>query len=235
MAFAKQYSPYSIGRADSNVRAQFIRRVYAHLALAIVAFVLLETVILQLEVTRTLTAKVLQAPMGWLMVLGGFMLVGFMGRRLAAARSKRTQYAGLAVYVVAEAIIFAPLLLIANAYAGGGVVLQAGIMTGLLFAGLTATVFITRKDFSFLGGILTIGGFIALGLIVCGVLFGFSLGLWFSVGMIAFAGAAILYGTSNVLHHYGEDQYVGASLELFASVALLFWYILQLLLSLSRD
>lgn len=222
-------------RADGNTRAKFIRWVYGHLALAIVAFVALESVILSLEVTRTLTAKVMSAPFGWLMVLGGFMLVGFLGRSLAASRSIKTQYMGLAIYVVAEAIIFAPLLLIANAYAGGGVIVQAAIMTGLLFAGLTATAFITRKDFSFLGGILTIGGFIALGLIICGALFGFSLGLWFSVGMIAFAGAAILYSTSNIIHHYREDQYVGASIELFASVALLFWYVLQTLLSLSND
>lgn len=222
-------------RADGNVRAQFIRRVYGHLAAAIVAFALIEAFILQLEITRTLSAKVLQAPMGWLLVLGGFMIVGFMGRRLASSQSRQMQYAGLGLYIVAEAIIFAPLLLLANAYAGGGVILQAAIMTGLLFAGLTATVFITRKDFSFLGSILTIGGFVAIGLIVCATLFGFSLGLWFSVGMILFAGAAILYDTSNILHHYHEEQYVGASLELFASVALLFWYVLQLLLSLSSD
>ncbi|MBC2603630.1 Bax inhibitor-1/YccA family protein [Puniceicoccus vermicola] len=235
MAFSKEYSSYSMDRADGNVRARFIRRVYGHLAAAIVAFALIEAFILQLEITRTLSAKVLQAPMGWLLVLGGFMIVGFMGRRLASSQSRQMQYAGLGLYIVAEAIIFAPLLLLANAYAGGGVILQAAIMTGLLFAGLTATVFITRKDFSFLGSILTIGGFVAIGLIVCATLFGFSLGLWFSVGMILFAGAAILYDTSNILHHYHEEQYVGASLELFASVALLFWYVLQLLLSLSSD
>ena len=201
MAFSQNYSSYTINRADGNTRAQFIRRVYSHLALAILAFVLIESVILQLEITRTLSAKVLQAPFGWLMVLGGFMLVGFMGRRLALSQSRQMQYLGLGIYVLAEAIIFAPLLLLANAYAGGGVIVQAAIMTGLLFAGLTATAFITRKDFSFLGGILTIGGFVALGLIVCGVIFGLSLGLWFSVGMVAFAGAAILYSTSNIIHH----------------------------------
>jgi uncharacterized protein len=103
-----------------------------------------------------------------------------------------------------------------------------------MFAGLTAVTFITRKDFSFLGSILTIGGFIALGVIVCSVLFGFNLGLFFSVVMVIFASAAILYDTSNVLHHYSTKQHVAASLELFASVALLFWYILQIVMSLSR-
>jgi FtsH-binding integral membrane protein len=104
-------------------------------------------------------------------------------------------------------------------------------MTLTLFAGLTATVFITRTDFSFLKTALTVGGFIAIGAIVCGALFGFNLGMWFSVAMIVFACGAILYDTSNILHHYQEDQYVGASLQLFASVALLFWYVLRLFMS----
>jgi uncharacterized protein len=95
-------------------------------------------------------------------------------------------------------------------------------------------VFITKKDFSFLGGILTIGGFIALGLIVCSAIFGFTLGLIFSVVMVAFAAAAILYDTSKIMHNYATHQYVAASLELFASVALLFWYVLQVVMSLSR-
>jgi FtsH-binding integral membrane protein len=53
--------------------------------------------------------------------------------------------------------------------------------------------------------------------------------------MIAYAAGAILYNTSNVLHHYRPDQHVAASLALFASVALLFWYVLQLVIALSDD
>jgi FtsH-binding integral membrane protein len=89
----------------------------------------------------------------------------------------------------------------------------------------------TRKDFSFLRGLLMWGGMLALVAIAGGVLFGFELGTWFSVAMIGFAGAAVLYDTSNVLHHYPEDRYVGAALELFASIALMFWYVLRLFMS----
>jgi hypothetical protein len=102
------------------------------------------------------------------------------------------------------------------------------------FAGLTAIAFMTRKDFSFLGGLLRWGGILALVLIAAGVIFGFNLGTFFSVAMVGFAGAAILYDTSNVLHHYPEDRYVGAALQLFASVALMFWYVLRIFIS-SRD
>ena len=58
------------------------------------------------------------------------------------------------------------------------------------------------------------------------MLFGFSLGLWFSLAMIVLAAGSILYNTSNVLHRFRLDQHVAASLSLFASVALLLYYVL---------
>jgi Inhibitor of apoptosis-promoting Bax1 len=93
----------------------------------------------------------------------------------------------------------------------------------------------TRKDFSFLGSLLRWGGILALVAIVAGAIFGFQLGTFFSVAMVGLAGASILYDTSNVLHHYSEDSHVAAALELFASVALMFWYVLQLFMSSSRN
>jgi FtsH-binding integral membrane protein len=125
------------------------------------------------------------------------------------------------------------LLYIAQAYAPG-VIQSAATVTLLGFAALTTVAFVSRKDFSFLGSILRWGFLVALVLILAGTLFGFNLGTFFSVGMIALAGGAILYDTSNVLHHYPEDRYVAAALELFASVALLFWYVLSFFIS-SRD
>ncbi|MEL7476901.1 MAG: Bax inhibitor-1 family protein, partial [Cyanobacteria bacterium J06555_12] len=144
------------------------------------------------------------------------------------------QYAGLALYVVGESLLFAPLLYIAAYYSDPTVIPTAAILTLLMFAGLTTIAFTTRKDFSFLGGILKLTGFVALGLIVCSILFDFTLGLVFSVGMVAFASAAILYDTSKVMHHYQPHQYVAASLQLFASVALLFWYILRIVMRARR-
>jgi uncharacterized protein len=104
----------------------------------------------------------------------------------------------------------------------------------LLFAGLTATAFITRKDFSFLGSILTVCGFIALGVIVCSILFGFTLGLLFSAIMVFFAAGSILYTTSNIMHHYRTNQHVAASLALFSGVMLLLWYVLRIVMGSRR-
>jgi FtsH-binding integral membrane protein len=165
----------------------------------------------------------------WFIVLALFMGVSFLANWWAhSSTSKTMQYLGLGLYVVAEAIIFVPLLFIAANFSGGDTIVKAGIVSLGLFAGLTATVFITRKDFSFLGPILTIGGFIALGFIAASLLFGFSLGSLFAFIMVGFAATAILYSTSNVLHQYHPSQHVAASLSLFASVALLFWYILTI-------
>ena len=56
------------------------------------------------------------------------------------------------------------------------------------------------------------------------------------LAMVVLASGYILYDTSNILHHYRTNQHVAAALALFASVALLFWYVIRILIALSgRD
>lgn len=210
-------------------RASFIRKTYIHLAIAVLAF----GVMVSYLVTTGAGLWIAQRMVGgysWLIVLMVFMGVSWLAQSWArSSTSVPLQYMGLALFTVAESIIFLPLLFMAAASSDGmATIFQAGVVTGGLFAGLTAVVLMTRKDFSFLGPILAIGGFIALGFIVSGIVFGFGMGSIFAFIMVAFAGAAILYETSNMLHHYKTNQHVAASLGLFASVALLFWYILQI-------
>ncbi|MFC1783793.1 Bax inhibitor-1 family protein [Planctomycetota bacterium] len=227
---------FRVAQAQPDVRAEFIRKTYMHLAGAIGVFIALEAALLQTPLAEYMLKFIEASRFGWLGILGGFILVGWLGRSMAANFSSVSmQYMGLGVFVVAEAIIFVPLLYIAQRFSDPSVIPNAAIITLGLFAGLTAVAFMTRKDFSFLRGILTIGGFVALGLIVCSAIFGFGLGLLFSVVMVALACAAILYDTSKIIHHYAPGQHVAASLELFASIALLFWYVLRILMSLSRD
>ena len=224
-----------VAQARPSERAKFIQKTYLHLAGAVGAFIVVEVILFQLGIAEMLFSLISAHQFAWLLILGGFALLGGMSRGLAAqADNVNTQYMGLGLYVVGEALIFAPLLYIATVFSDASVLPTATILTLLLFAGLTTIAFTTRKDFSFLGGILKIGGFIALGLIICSVLFGFQLGLIFSAVMVAFASAAILYDTSKIMHHYSTDQYVAASLALFASVALLFWYVLRIVMAMSR-
>ena len=225
---------FTVAKAQPQERAIFIQKTYTHLAGAIGAFIAAEYVLFQSGAAAALSELLMGSRFSWLAILGAFALLGWLSRELASkADSVSTQYAGLGIYVVAEALIFAPIIFIASRLSDPSVIPTAGILTLFLFGGLTAIAFTTGKDFTFLGGILKIGGFVALGLIVCSVIFGFKLGLIFSGAMVVFASAAILYDTSKVMHHFSPDQYVAASLELFASVALLFWYILRILMSLS--
>lgn len=217
---------------DESTRARFITRTYGHLLGAMAAFTGIEIALFSSGAAENIYRALLSVP--WLMVLGGFVVVAWLATHTAhRARSLPVQYLALAGFVTAQAIIFVPLLYLAQSVAPGTIE-SAAFVTLLGFAGLTAVVFTTRKDFSFLGGILRWGFIVALVMIVAGVIFKFELGTFFSVGMIALAGGAILYDTSKVLHHYPEDRYVGAALELFASVALLFWYVLRLFLASRR-
>lgn len=212
-------------------RARFIRKTYLLLAAAILAFVVIEAFLFMSGAAGAiLSVLTMGGSMGWLLVLAAFMGISFLANRWAMSDSSNlTQFIGLAVYVVAEAVIFVPMLAYAAYFSDDySVIAKAGIVTLGLFLGLTATVFITKSDFSFLGPILAIGGFAALGFIVASALFGFSLGSVFAFVMVAFAGSAILYNTSNVLHTFNPNQHVAASLTLFASIALLFWYILSI-------
>jgi len=235
MSFAPDYVQQRIAaEAASDARAAFIRRTYGHLAGAILAFILVETALVKLVPQEMIMGML--SGMSWLLVLGAFMVVSFVANRWARSDTSRgMQYLGLAAYVVAEAVIFLPLLYLAANFAGGDVISKAGILTLTVFGGLTAVTFITRNDFSYLRTFLTLGTFVAFGVIVVSLFMGTGLGLWFSFAMVGLSCCFILYETSNVLHYYRTDQYVAASLTLFASIALLFWYILQIMMSSSRD
>lgn len=239
MAFGRstEMVPGAAVSSSTRERVAFIRRTYLHLLAAIGAFVGLEVLLMNMSFTRRLAFRMIANPWSWVVVLLMFMVVGWVADKWAhSATSKGMQYLGLSLYVVAEAIIFMPLLFIGAYYSDPSVIPTAGLLTGVVFAGLTATVFITGKDFSFLRGVLVVGFFAAFGVILCGAIFGFKLGLLFSSILVVLAGMYVLYVTSNVLYHYRTDQHVAASLSLFAAIALLFWYILRIVIILAgRD
>ena len=211
-------------------RADFIWKCYAHVVIAILAFAAIEVYLFSSGVAMRIAAPMMN---NWLLVLGAFILVGMGATHLAhRLESKTSQYAAFAVFVVAEALIFAPLLMMAMAVdSSGSMIESAAGVTVLGSVGLIATAMITRKDFSFLRGMLVWAGILALVGIVSAVIFGFQLGTWFSLAMIGLAGAAVLYDTSNIIHHYPADKYVAASMALFASIAMMFWYVLRLFMS----
>jgi FtsH-binding integral membrane protein len=223
--------------ARPSERVVFIRRTYGHLAGAILAFVAIEAFLFNYapaEVVETIVRTMVGSRFSWLFVLGGFMLVSWLAESWARSdASPGLQYAGLGLYVVAQAILFVPLLFVAQVmYPQEHIAAKAGIMTLAVFGGLTLAVFVTGKDYSGLRTYLVVGSWLAFGFIVASILFNFGgmLGLIFCFAMVALASGWIIYQTSNIIHQYRTDQHVAAALALFAAVALLFWYILQIFL-----
>ena len=224
-------TPELVSYATNVEQATFYRKTYSHVAIALLAFIVVEAILIN-TVPESLIFSMVSSPFVWLFILGGFWLGSMLANKWTQAQDKSTQYRGLGIYVLLEAIIFLPMIYIAIDLSDGlAIISQAGIITLSLFAGLTAVVFLTRVDFSFLRSVLVIGGFVALGLIVAGAIFDFDLGLWFSAAMVALAAGGILYETYNIKNVYSTDQYVAAALQLFSSVMLLFWYVLRILLS----
>ena len=214
--------------AEADSRSIFITRTYTHLAGGILGFVLVELALFE----SGLAGQIAHWMMGfnWILILAAFMLTGWLASRTAQTSSSiGMQYFAYGAYVVAEALIFVPLLYLADAKAPGAID-SATLVTVLGTGGLMFVAHRTRKDFSFLRAILMWGGVLALLAIIGGAIFGFALGTWFSVAMIGFAGAAVLYDTSNIIHNFPEDRYVSAAMQLFASIALMFWYVLRLVM-----
>ena len=232
------YGDTTVATRPMSVRAAFIKRTYMHLGGAILAFVAIEAALISsgvaLDIVKTMFAS--QAAWIGLMVLfiGGGYVAQYMAR---SGQSIGVQYAGLSLYVLLEVLVFLPILTITQLpqfaqYAN--IPMQAGMVTLLVFGGLTAGVFLSGKDFSFLGPIIGVASFLALGLVIAAVAFGFTLGLVFAVAMVGLAAAYIIYDTSNVMHRYAPNEHVAASLALFASVATMFYYVMRIFMA-TRD
>jgi FtsH-binding integral membrane protein len=219
--------------ADADARIGFITKTYLYVLGAIFTLVGIEIVLFNTVNPEGLIQLMVGSRFSWIVVLALFMGVSALANYWALnSTSSITQHLGLGLYIVAESIILLPLLWIAQNISGDGkLIVSAGIATGGLFLLMTLAVFITRTDFSFLRTILLFGGLALLGAFVFCPIFGFSIGPVLIYFGIALACGYILYGTSNVLHHYRTDQHVAAALALFASVVLLFWYVLQLFIS----
>lgn len=234
-SYAPEYGGYGMSAAEASIDARrtFIQKTYLHLAGAVFGFVAITGSILSSE---NLSLQLLQVIGGnWWMALLAFMVVSWVAQKWAhSSTSVALQYAGLGLYTFVEAIIFVPLLMMATA-SSPDIIPAAGMITLAIFGGLTATVFLTKADFSFMRGALWMLSIGAMITVFASMIFGFQLGIVFVGMMIVLLSGWILYDTSNVLHHYRTDQHVGASLALFASLATLFWYIIRLLMILQSD
>jgi FtsH-binding integral membrane protein len=258
MAFAQAAARRPIAGAVATLgvsdRVAFLRKTYGLLGISLIGFAGITAYLLKYMTQTSLkfSSWALTGRWSWMMVIGLFMLVGYVAERLARSETSRgLQYLGLGVFVFAEAMLLQPMLWILigkfgnlhnNDFTGEGLLSgqaaailgQAVVITLAIFLGLTLTVFVTKKDFSFLRGALTIASFAVLGVGLASMLFGFSLGALFSGVVILLMAGYILQQTSLVMRDFPPTAHVAAALMLFSTIATLFWYVLRLLMALNR-
>ncbi len=239
MAYTSTQNMSPVINAPDDVRSAFIVRVYQHLALAVLAFVAFETMLFMSGAAEAMYEFffVSGGQGTWLLLMGGVMIGQWFASKLVSQLDNpAAQYGGLFAMAGLQSLIFAPFLYLAfnSPEYGGGTVWTAVAITGVGFAALSLVAFVTRRDLGFLRPIVMWGFIAALGLIVAAAIFGFQLGIIFSVAMIALSGAAILYQTQDIIRRYPEWAHVGAAVSLFSSLMTMFWYVLRLVMQLTR-
>ncbi len=141
-------------------------------------------------------------------------------------------YSFLSGFTLGPILSVAVLMALGKGMAGGTLVLQALIITFLVFIGLTSYVFITKKDFSFMRGALMVALFALIGMGLVGLIFGFGRGmaiLYSGLGALIFAGF-MLYDTSMIMKRYTTDEYIAGAINLQLDFVLLFIHILRLIM-----
>jgi len=218
--------------AAVDERLGFIRRTYLHLIGELAGVALVTYITLQSE---TLSKVAFMLLGNLLIYFAAFFAVSLVSRKLMEGRkSLAIQYAGAGLWIFFLGLLVAPLAIIAKTNLGSYAVLWEGfLLTAFVFGGLTAYVFITRKDFSFLGGTIWLLSWLLVGACVLGVFAGFA-GLWMSVLWVALLAGWVLYDTSKVIHHRRVDEHVAASVDLLVDFVYMFIHIVILLMG-SRD
>ncbi len=157
------------------------------------------------------------------------MIGGVMGA--TALRHKRgINLAALFGFTTLTGVIISPL--IALVYVNNPAsILQAGLLTVGIFGGLTAYVFISNKDFSFLRGMLVTGLIVVILAGLLNILIVGSSALYFATAvatLLLFSGF-VLYDTSNIIRRYPTNEYVAGALSLYLDAFNIFLALLRIL------
>jgi len=239
-ALAATETPFGIHQDFTAEQITFYKKTYLTAGFSFLAWIF---TVLGLFDTGIATDLVYgMGEISWLLVLGIFWIASYIGEKLTTAKEKEMQFLGLGIYVAAYAVIFLPLISIVIEYSHGSwrmamdnVLIPALISTLTVFAALTATVFATKTDFSFLRTFVIFGTFFALGAIIIFSVSGIHTGSWFAIAMIILMSATILYQTDQIKTKFDTTQHIGAGAMIFASFMVLLWYIIRLFVSRRED
>ena len=225
-----------VAEASVETRLGFLRRVYGWMTAALALTGVGAAVSIQSGLTTQLLLR------------GGFVssiivFVAWIGLAYLVQRVRHTPVVNViafGAYAAFTGFVISSLVLIAMFFAQAGghdsmhYVWQALGLTAITFGGLTVYTFFTKRDFSFLSGILFVGLLALIGLGIINIFVQssvFALGISF-LGVLIFCGY-ILYDTQKIMREYPANEHVAGAMQLFLNFVLLFTHILRILLLLA--
>ena len=216
----------SVAESSAEVRLGFIRKTYVLFMAGILTAIVAGFLCLTVPPIAALAVGLLQIPL----LAFGVIIGASIGCQVLANREGSVAYAGLFGFTTLIGFLFAPILYMYESSAPG-IVGQAAFLSTLVFGSLTAYAFVSRKDFSFLGGALFVVMLAVIGGALANMLFfkssGF--GYWLAWGTLLLSSGFVLYQTSNIIHEFTPRQAAGAALGLFVSFFNIFMSILRIL------
>lgn len=207
---------------DTGVRTEATNRVLRN------TYLLLSATLLFSAAMAGLAMAVGMPYLGPIVTLVGYFGLLFLTYKLRNSAAGIAAVFGLTGFM---GLTLGPMLsaYMANVQNGGELVMTSLGITGLLFAGLSAYVVKSRRDFSFMGTFLTVGLFGLLGVIVLGLFVDLSaFQMAISSGIVLLMAGYILYETSAIIHG-GQDNYILATVSLYVSIYNIFVNLLALL------
>lgn len=214
-----------VAQLSVEARLGFIRKTYLLFLAGILMSIVAGTICLSVEPVFNAALSVLRMPILLLVLLFGGTIAAN-----AVSRVEGLNYFALFAFTSLIGFLFAPILAIYQMQQAG-IVGQAAFLTVVVFGSLTAYAFISRKDFSYMGGILFIG---MIALILGGLanMFFFkspAASYWMAWVTVMIFSGFVLYDTSRIIHNYDERGYCSAALSLFLDFFNMFMAILRIL------
>lgn len=207
----------SVGTSDKYVRLQFLRKVYTILSLQLAMTVFVSGLFMLADPVRHFVL----AAQGPMTIVGLIATIGFLFGLMATKDQHPMNLYMLAGFTAAESYMVGTVCAVYAERGIGDLVLEAFGLTMLVFVSLTVYCFVSKRDFSFLGGFLFAGLLIILGASVLNLLFGLggaqnsTFGFAISVGGALLFTGYILYDTSVIMNQLGPDEWAMAAVNLY--------------------
>ncbi|HJQ67404.1 MAG TPA: Bax inhibitor-1/YccA family protein [Blastocatellia bacterium] len=216
------FGPQTAAEATVSERLGFIRKVYALFFVGILFAI--GGVVIGFN-TPSLMIAIARHP--WITLIA--LIAGVIGAQ-AVRHMPGINVAAFFAFTTFTGVVISPLLYYVSA-TNPASILQAGVLTVGIFGGLTAYVFVSKKDFSFMRGMLwvgliviVLGGFLNM-LIVGSTGLGFAL----AAGALILFSGFVLYDTSNIIRRYPTNEYIAGAMDLYLDAFNIFLALIRIL------